>query len=117
MHKQYVNYSANMPVSISYETIKNYPIHWHYCIEILYVIKGTINLYINTEKYVINENQVEIINLDEVHSIESDDPDNKVIIFQIDPYFFQKYYRTTFSFPLIKSLIICQLLLEEKLFN
>ncbi|MEG1256584.1 helix-turn-helix domain-containing protein [Clostridium sp.] len=92
MHKQYVNYSANMPVSISYETIKNYPIHWHYCIEILYVIKGTINLYINTEKYVINENQVEIINIDEVHSLESDDEDNKVIIFQIDPYFFQKYY-------------------------
>ncbi|MEG0307294.1 MAG: helix-turn-helix domain-containing protein [Clostridium sp.] len=92
MHKQYVNYSANMPVSITYETIKNYPIHWHYCIEILYVIKGTINLYINTEKYVINENQIEIINIDEVHSIESDDPDNKVIIFQIDPYFFQKYY-------------------------
>ncbi|HCO73532.1 MAG TPA: AraC family transcriptional regulator, partial [Clostridium sp.] len=92
MHRQYINYSANMPVSISFNTIKNYPIHWHYCIEILYVIKGTINLYINTEKYVISENQIEIINIDEVHSIESDDPDNKVLIFQIDPYFFQKYY-------------------------
>lgn len=92
MHKQYVNYSANLPVSISYSTIKNYPIHWHYCIEILYVIKGTINLYINTEKFVITENQIEIINLDEVHSIESDDPFNKVITFHIDPYFFQKYY-------------------------
>lgn len=92
MHRQYINYSANMPLSISFNTIDNYPIHWHYCIEILYVIKGTINLYINTEKYVISENQIEIINIDEVHSIESDDPDNKVLIFQIDPYFFQKYY-------------------------
>lgn len=92
MHKQYINYSADMPLYISYETIKNVPIHWHYCIEILFVVKGTINLFINTEKFVIRENQVEIINIDEVHSIESDDPDNKVLIFQIDPYFFQKYY-------------------------
>lgn len=92
MHKQYINYSADMPLYISYETIKNIPIHWHYCIEILFVVKGTINLFINTEKFVINENQVEIINIDEVHSIESDDPNNKVLIFQIDPYFFQKYY-------------------------
>ncbi len=92
MHKQYINYSADMPLYISYETIKNIPIHWHYCIEILFVVKGTINLFINTEKFVIRENQVEIINIDEVHSIESDDPDNKVLIFQIDPSFFQKYY-------------------------
>ena len=92
MHKQYINYSADMPLYISYETIKNVPIHWHYCIEILFVVKGTINLFINTEKFVISENQIEIINVDEVHSIESDDPDNKVLIFQIDPYFFQKYY-------------------------
>ncbi len=92
MHKQYINYSSDMPLYISYQTIKNIPIHWHYCIEILFVVKGTINLFINTEKFVINENQIEIINLDEVHSIQSDDPDNKVLIFQIDPYFFQKYY-------------------------
>ena len=92
MHKQYINYEPNMPVLISYETIKNYPIHWHYSIEILYVIKGSINLYIDSEKYVIKENQIEIINIDEVHSLDSNDPYNKVIRFQIDPYFFEKYY-------------------------
>lgn len=92
MHKQYINYDSNIPLTISYDTIKNYPLHWHYCIEILYVIEGTINLYIDSEKYTIEENQVEIINIDEVHSLSSSDPENKVLIFQIDPYFFQKYY-------------------------
>jgi len=92
MHKEYVNYSSDIPLSISYANIKNYPIHWHHCIEILYVVKGTINLFINTEKFIISENQVEIININEVHSLQSDDENNRVIIFQIDPYFFEKYY-------------------------
>lgn len=92
MHKQYINYPPNLPVLISYETIINYPIHWHYSIEIIYVLKGSINLYVDSEKYVIKENQIEIINIDEAHSIDSSDPSNKVLRFQIDPYFFQKYY-------------------------
>ena len=92
MHKQYINYDPIIPLSISYETIINYPIHWHYSIEIIYVIEGTVDLYIDSEKYTITEDQIEIINIDEVHSLESHDPNNKILIFQFDPYFFEKYY-------------------------
>lgn len=91
METEYINYAEKLPVTISLANIKNYPIHWHYAIEIIYVLEGSLEIYINSTKYKIYEGQMEIINVDEVHHLESKN-DNKVLIFHIDPYFFEKYY-------------------------
>lgn len=92
MRREYINYDEKIPVTVSFLSIKDYPIHWHYSIEIIYVIKGTLEVYVNSIKYQIHEEQMEIINVDEVHHFHSDDSNNKVLIFHIDPYFFEKYY-------------------------
>lgn len=78
-------------MTVSYVDIKEYPIHWHYAIEIIYVLKGTLEVYINSGKYEIHQGQLEIINVDEVHHLHSKE-NNKILIFHIDPYFFEKYY-------------------------
>lgn len=91
MRREYVVYPQDMPIAISYVNIKNYPIHWHNSIEILYVLKGKINVTIDTDTYEIEENELEIVNIDESHRIFSDEF-NKVLIFHIDPNFFEKYY-------------------------
>lgn len=92
MSREYINYVQKIPVNASFLNIKDYPIHWHYATEIIYVLKGTLMVYINSVKYEIHEGQMEIINVDEVHHIFSNDSDNKVLIFHIDPNFFEKYY-------------------------
>lgn len=92
MRKEYINYPLDLPIKISYANIREYPIHWHNSIEILYVLKGSININIDTDSFEIKEKELEIVNVEEAHRIYSTE-DNKVLIFHIDPYFFEKYYK------------------------
>ncbi|MBM6838930.1 AraC family ligand binding domain-containing protein, partial [Clostridium saudiense] len=68
------------------------PITRHNSIEIVYVIKGSIDIAIDSDSFTLNEKEVEIINVDEAHKFYSKE-DNKILIFNIDPGFFEKYYK------------------------
>ncbi|MFL7795875.1 helix-turn-helix domain-containing protein [Clostridium chauvoei] len=92
MRREYINYPSDLPVKITYTSIKEYPIHWHNSIEILYVLKGSLKVNIDTDSFEILEKELEIINVEEAHRIHSDE-DNRVLVFHIDPYFFEKYYK------------------------
>ncbi|WP_411680307.1 helix-turn-helix domain-containing protein [Clostridium thailandense] len=92
MRREYIEHASEKPVIISLANINKYPIHWHNSIEILYVLKGKLDVIIGSDKYELIEKDIEIINLDEAHMILSDDKDNRVLIFHIDPFFFEKYY-------------------------
>lgn len=92
IRREYVSYPSDSPIKISYANIKEYPIHWHNSIEILYVLRGSINVNVDTDSFEVLEKEMEIINVDEAHRIYSNE-DNKVLIFHIDPYFFEKYYK------------------------
>ena len=92
IRRKYISYFSNSPIKITYANIKELPIHWHNSIEILYVLRGKINIDADTDSFEVLEKQIEIINVDEAHRIYSDS-DNKVLIFHIDPYFFEKYYK------------------------
>ncbi|MFT5874734.1 MAG: AraC-like DNA-binding protein, partial [Clostridium sp.] len=91
MRKKYISYLNDLPISISLETINEYPIHWHNSIEIVFVLQGTVSVLIESGNYEVQERELEIINCDEAHRIYSN-TENKVLIFQLDPTFFEKYY-------------------------
>ncbi|MBU3112872.1 helix-turn-helix domain-containing protein [Clostridium lacusfryxellense] len=91
MRKEYITYMNDLPIDISLENIVDYPIHWHNSIEIIFVLEGTVSVLIESGKYEINESELEIINCDEAHRIYSKE-ENKVLIFHLDPAFFEKYY-------------------------
>ena len=92
MRKEYIEYMKDLPINIYLANIMEYPIHWQDSIEILFVLKGTIDVGIETEVYTLHEREIEIINANEVYSIKSDDKDNLVLILNIDPNFFERYY-------------------------
>ncbi|MGG5462010.1 helix-turn-helix domain-containing protein [Clostridium sp. B9] len=91
MRKEYVNFPSDIPVTIHYANIKNYPLHWHDAIEIIYVLKGSVKVDIDTDSYEILEDEIEIVNTEQTHRLYSNE-DNRVLIFKIDPHFFEKYY-------------------------
>ncbi len=91
LRKEYISYLSDLPINISFCSVKNYPIHWQDAIEIIYVLKGSINVTIDTDTMVLKENNIEIVNMDEAHRLYSNE-DNRVLIFHIDPDFFEKYY-------------------------
>lgn len=92
MRGEFVDYSGGLPVSIELADIKSYPIHWNNCIEILYVLEGSLEVTISSGKYQLEKGEIEIINVNEAHSIKSISRSNRVLIFHIDQYFFEKYY-------------------------
>lgn len=92
MRKEHVEYIKDLPINIALATIIEYPIHWKDCIQIVFVLKGTIEVSIDNETYLLAEKELEIINANEVYSIRSQDPANVVLILSIDPGFFEKYY-------------------------
>ena len=91
MRREYINYSNDLPIRITYSNIKNYPIHWHNSIEIIYILKGSLDITIDTDKITLKEKEVETINVDECLSFYSNE-NAKVLIFIIDPVFFEMYY-------------------------
>ncbi len=92
IRREYVSYPSDSPIKISYANIKEYPVHWHNSIEVLYVLRGSINVNVDTDSFEVLEKEMEIINVDEAHRIYSNE-ENRVLIFHIDPYFFEKYYK------------------------
>jgi AraC-like DNA-binding protein/beta-xylosidase len=91
MRREYISYIKGLPISISLESIIDYPIHWHNSIEIVFVLEGVINVIIESGNYELSASEIEIINCDEAHKIYSV-KNNKVLIFHLDRYFFEKYY-------------------------
>ena len=49
MRKELVNYPSNLPINITYQSVREYPIHWHNSIEIIYVLQGNIKISIDTD--------------------------------------------------------------------
>lgn len=92
MRKEHIEYLKDLPINFYLANVKEYPFHWQDSIEILFVLRGTITLGVETETYTLLEKEIEIINPNEVYRIESNDPDNLVLILDIDPNFFERYY-------------------------
>ncbi len=92
MRKEHIEYLKDLPINIYLGNVMEYPFHWQDCIEILFVLKGTITLGVETETYTLVDKEIEIINPNEVYRIESNDPDNLVLFIDIDPNFFERYY-------------------------
>ena len=92
MRKEYVEYIKDLPINIFLANIMEFPLHWQDSIQVLFVLRGTVDVGVENEIYTLEEREIEIINSNEVYSIKSKDPDNLVLVLNIDPNFFEKYY-------------------------
>lgn len=66
------------------------PKHWHSTIEILYVVSGRLDVFINSSKYELDKGDLLVVNLNEIHSTQNLSMNN-VILVQI-PYELLKKY-------------------------
>lgn len=92
MRREHISFYGGIPVNVELLNIKNMPFYWHNSIEILYVLKGEIDVTIDSDSCIIKQGEVEIINVDEAHTISSK-VDNLVLIFNIDTEFLKNYYK------------------------
>lgn len=92
MRREYITYMEHLPMSVKLQSVKSYPLHWHNCLEILFVLKGRFFVQIESETYELCEREIEIVNADEPHRVYSEDEDNLILVFKIHLDFFEKYY-------------------------
>ena len=65
--------------------------HWHRSIEIFAVFEGTLTFYINEEKYPLLPGEFMLVNSNEIHSVDSLQP-NMTVVVQIPLKTFEKYF-------------------------
>lgn len=66
--------------------------HWHDLMEVLIVLKGSINLRIGDRPYILKENDTVIINPRESHVLSLTEDENIVLTLQIRPEYFDQFY-------------------------
>ena len=89
MYPEIIEFPAGLPVKALVRSIKQYPYHWHSALEIIQVLKGSLNISLGDEDLRLQENGVAIVNMDELHRI-TPSPDNEVLFLQIDSGFYRQ---------------------------
>ena len=92
MLKEKTVYKDELPVNVVVANIKEYPIHFHDDIEIVYVLDGSINFKNGHYEYLLKAGDVFILNDREIHSLSSTGEYNIVMMLQMDLTYFARYY-------------------------
>jgi len=92
MLKETVLYEEGLPVNVLVANVKEYPIHFHNDIEIVYILAGSIRFKNGYETHTLTQGDIAIINGQEVHSYENTGEDNMVLLLQMDVSYFSDYY-------------------------
>jgi len=93
-----VNSSKHMNINLV--SINHYSVHWHDCLELIAVVKGSIIVKDGFEEHKLFEGDVIVINTDDLHAIYNTEEENLIIILNIDMKHFEAHY------PAIQNTII-----------
>ena len=85
-----INHEERLPIKIFLHNINKYPIHWHEDMEIIFVLNGRIKITEGHKEYVLNEDDIILINSNVMHSSEYIEQ-NTTLVMQIDTMFFNNY--------------------------
>ena len=92
MIKENIAWKANLPIQVLIADIKEWPIHFHNDIEVIYVLKGSVNIKSGGYAYRLSSGDIFIVNANEIHSIEEDAEENMVFCCHINKEYFTRYY-------------------------
>lgn len=90
---EFVKKDIGIPIKVNINSINNYNMHWHRDTEIILVIKGSINLYINDKSYYLKEDDLILINGSEPHGIAKTTEDNIIISLKLDMIYHDRYFK------------------------
>jgi AraC-like DNA-binding protein len=103
MYAESIPFDEQLPVMMNVYHIDEYPLHCHEdAIEIIFVLKGAVEVKASFEYFTLNEGDYVVINREDSHKIwRHDESENMVATFHIS----LKYYRA--SFPYIDYVLFC----------
>lgn len=87
-----IEFKNGMPVKAFIRGGFQHPYHWHDALEMIQVLEGTMNLGVGDHNLTLEQNDIAIVNMEEIHRIDRNPKaasDNKVLFIQIDPAFYR----------------------------
>ena len=78
-----------IPVKTIIHSVNELDLHWHNKIEIIFVLEGSVNVSIGKETYLLQESDLILININELHSTRKTKDKNVLLAVQIDPEFYK----------------------------
>lgn len=92
MRPETIKFENGMPVRAYVRSIEHYPYHWHDTLEIIQVLKGSVDLGVGDHNLTLHENDIAVINIEELHRIDQgagETGDNKILFVQVDSSFYR----------------------------
>lgn len=86
MYNRYeiVEYSDVLPVRTGFWPIDSVHLHWHQEIEILFVLKGSVNVMIQNNAHIISEGEIIVISPNLMHATQQTEEPNLAVMLQIN---------------------------------
>jgi AraC-like DNA-binding protein len=92
MLKEKLYFEDEMPIRVTIADIKDYPIHFHDDMEIVFVLSGSLNMRSGFFKNTMHTGDIYIMNPKDVHSYSATDEPNITLLLHIDSGYFSEYY-------------------------
>lgn len=87
-----VKSQEGLPIKAFIHSINGFEMHWHNELEILFVLQGSVNIRVGNERFLLKENDLMLVNMNELHNINKTSEDNVLLALQINPKYFFAYY-------------------------
>ena len=86
-----IDYQEGLPMKIFMQGFFEADYHWHKEIEIILVLKGQLNIKIGSDDYLLEEDDLIVINSNQVHSTTDQAEDIILLVMQIDPSYYNEF--------------------------
>ncbi|MCG9967080.1 AraC family transcriptional regulator [Pelotomaculum terephthalicicum JT] len=87
MYPEIIEFSGRIPLKATVRQVDEYPYHWHNAVEVILALEGKAEITLCGETYLLKENGVAVVNVDEPHRIKRNGGANRLLFMQIDPAF------------------------------
>lgn len=88
MRPEIIEFPNGLPVKIFARSVDQYPYHWHHTLEIVQVLKGSVNMNLGDDNLLLRKNDIAVINIGELHRI-TQSRENEILFIQIDADYYQ----------------------------
>lgn len=81
---EFVEYIDVLPIRISQHTVDQFPLHWHPELEVLLVLKGTIQVTMRNEPHTLRRGELLVVSPGVIHATRDTEDPNRILALQIN---------------------------------
>lgn len=89
---EFINHFEGTGLKTFLVSIHQRPFHWHYDIELIWVLEGAVEVKTGDQTYSLSENDLFLLNRYELHSLQRTKQPNTLLAIQFSPKFCKSYY-------------------------